>query len=228
MDKSELKNVAAIAALTLVIAYFIYGYGLGPFGWKGGISGMRTETAKLVAKRQELERRVSDAKAKVSELPRIRKERETLEAQLKEISRKLPSERESAEVLRSVESLAGRSGLTLAGVKRRPVRSQELYAELPMEVGVGGGYHDLVKFADQLAALDRLVTLSELRVQRPPPPLPGQTAPAATAPPPGSSVKAELVTVVFQALPDLMEAATPQAGGPGTPVPATPTSAPAR
>jgi Tfp pilus assembly protein PilO len=226
MDKAELKNVIAIIALTAVVAYFVYSYGLGPLGWSGGISGMRAETAKLVAKRQDLEKRVNDAKAKVTELPRIRKERETLEAQLKEISRKLPSERESADVLRSVESLAGRSGLTLAGVKRRPVRSQELYAELPMEVGVGGGYHDLVKFADQLAQLDRLVTLSEVRVQRPGPPMPGQQAPAATAPPPGSSVKADLVAVVFQALPDLTDGAAPQAGGPGSP--AAPVSAPAR
>jgi Tfp pilus assembly protein PilO len=226
MDKSELKNVIAVVALTLVVAYFLYAYGLGPLGWAGGISGMRAETAKLVAKRQELDRRVTDAKAKVSELPRIRAERAALEAQLKDISKKLPSERESAEVLRSVESLAGRSGLTLAGVKRRPVRSQELYAELPPEGGVAGGSHDLVKFADHLAQLDRLVTLSELHVQRPLPPVPGQTAAQqASAPPPGSSVKAELITVVFQALPDLTDGA-PQAGGPGAP--AAPATAPAR
>ena len=34
-----------------------------------------------------------------------------------------------------------------------------------MEVGVGGGYHDLLKFADQLAQLPRLVTLNEVKVQ---------------------------------------------------------------
>ena len=64
--------------------------------------------------------------------------------QLSEVGRRLPAEQESAEVLRSVESLAGKSGLTWLGqVRRRPNRPQELYAEIPMEVGVGGGYHEL-------------------------------------------------------------------------------------
>ena len=93
------------------------------------------------------------------------------------VSRRLPTEHESAEVLRSVEKLAGKSGLTVGQVRRRPNRPQELYVEIPMEVGVGGGYQELLKFADQLAQLPRLVTLNEVKVRarapgrRPPPPV---------------------------------------------------------
>src|SRR5262245_2751981 len=143
MEKNELKNVVAIALVVAVLAYLIYN-GLGAAGW-AGIAGLRTQVAAKRAEREKLESNVRTNTQLVADLPRIKKEREALEAQLKEISRKLPSERESAEVLRSVESLAGKSGLTLAGVKRLPVRTQELYAEIPMEVGVGGGYHDLVR-----------------------------------------------------------------------------------
>ena len=100
----------------------------------------------------------------VANLGRIKREREALEVQLRELSRRLPSEHESAQVLRSVETIAGKSGLTVGQVRRRPNRPQELYVEIPMEVGVGGGYHDLLKFADQLAQLPRLVTLNELKV----------------------------------------------------------------
>lgn len=223
MEKQELKNVVAILLVVAVLGYFIYN-GLGMAGW-AGIAGLRTQTAKLKTEREKLERNVRDAKQLVSDLPRIKKEREALEAQLREISKKLPSERESAEVLRSVESLAGKSGLTLAGVKRQPVRTQELYAEIPMEVGVGGGYHELVRFADQISQLDRLVTLSEFHILRPPPLTPGQPLAAQVVATPGT-IRANLTAVVFQALPDESAPSTPVAAG--GPVPATPAVAPAR
>jgi Tfp pilus assembly protein PilO len=176
------------------------------------VAALRSEAAKLEVERKKLETSVQSAQAMVANLDKIRKERETLELQLKEVSKRLPGERESAEVLRSVESLAGRSGLTLGSVKKRAVRSQELYAELPMEVGVGGGYHELVRFADQLSQLDRLVTLSEFAVSRPGQAVPG-TRPEATATP-GATVRAQMVAVVFQALPEPAGAATPAPGAP--------------
>ena len=70
-----------------------------------------------------------------------------------------------------------------------------------MEVAVGGGYHDLLKFADQLAQLPRLVTLNEVKVQArqragAPAPTGGRGADLS----PGS-MRADLVAVVFQATP---------------------------
>ena len=214
MERAELKNLVVIGLLILALA-FVGWNGLAMIGWRG-VAGLRMDAAKLQADRTKLETSVKSAQLMVGNLDTIRKERETLEAQLQEVSKRLPSERESAEVLRSVESLAGKSGLTLGGVKRRAVRTQELYAELPMEVSVGGGYHELVRFADQLAQLDRLVTLSEFQVVRPGP-APGQPAAASLAP--GSTVRAQMVAVVFQALP---EPAAPVPGAPAAGAPAAP------
>jgi type IV pilus assembly protein PilO len=215
MERSELKNLVLMGLVILIIAGFGWN-GLNAFGWPG-VAALRAEAAKLEVERKKLETSVQSAQAMVANLDKIRKERETLELQLKEVSKRLPGERESAEVLRSVESLAGRSGLTLGSVKKRAVRSQELYAELPMEVGVGGGYHELVRFADQLSQLDRLVTLSEFAVTRPGSSVPG-TRPEATAAP-GATVRAQMVAVVFQALP---EPALPAAPAPGAPAPGAP------
>ncbi|MBI4012175.1 MAG: type 4a pilus biogenesis protein PilO [Candidatus Rokubacteria bacterium] len=213
MERADLKNLVVIGLLILAIGLIGWN-GLGMIGWKG-VSGLQAEAGKLKADRTKLETSVKSAQMMVGNLDKIRKERETLEAQLREISRRLPSERESAEVLRSVESLAGKSGLTLAAIKRRAVRTQELYAELPMEVGVSGGYHELVRFADQLSQLDRLVTLSEFQVLRPGP-TPGQPASRVA---PGGTVKAQMVAVVFQALP---EPAAPAPGAPAAGAPAAP------
>lgn len=206
MDRQERQQIILICLLILGVGYFAWS-GLAGFP---GVKGLRDETAKLAVERDGLQREVSNAQQMVANLGRIKREREALEVQLRELSRRLPTEHESAAVLRSVETLAGKSGLTIGQVKRRPNRPQELYVEIPMEVGVGGGYQDLLKFADQLAQLPRLVTLNEVKVQA------RQRAGAPAAAPGGrgtdlapGSMRADLVAVVFQAMPIPAAAATP-------------------
>ena len=197
MDRAERQQVILICLLI---------FGVGYFGWSGlagfpGVRGLRDQSAKLERERNDLAQQVRDGQQMVANRARIRREREVLEVQLRELSRRLPSEHESGQVLRSVEALARQSGLTVGQVRRRPNRAQELYVEIPMEVSVGGGYHQLLRFADQLAQLPRLVTLSDVKVQA------RQRSEGAAAPAgrgadltPGS-VRADLVAVVFQAIP---------------------------
>jgi type IV pilus assembly protein PilO len=197
MDRAERQKIILMGLLIILVGYF---------GWAGvgafpGVSGLRQEAGKLERERDDLRQQVSNAQLLVANLGRIKKEREALEVQLRDLSRRLPSEHESGQVLRSVETLAGKSGLTVGEVRRRPNRPQELYVEIPMEVGVGGSYRDLLRFSEQLAQLPRLVTLNEVRVRGRQVAAPGN--PVATGRGtelvPGA-MRADLVAVVFQAL----------------------------
>lgn len=209
MDRAERQKVILLALLILLVGYF---------GWAGvgafqGVSGLRAEAQKLERERNDLQQQVNNARALVANLDRIRKEREALEVQLRDLARRLPSEHESAQVLRSVETLAGKSGLTVGEVRRRPNRPQELYVEIPMDVGVGGSYQELLRFSAELAQLPRLVTLNEIHVRaRQAAPAPGRPGAAGrgTDLTPGV-MRADLVAVVFQAL---------SPSGPGEPAPA--------
>jgi Tfp pilus assembly protein PilO len=215
MERAELKNLVLIGLVILLVAYVGWN-GFAALGWRG-VAALQEDAEKSAAQRANLETSVLNAKAQVANLDKIKKEREALEVQLKALTKRLPGERESAEVLRGIESLAGKSGLTLAAVRRRSPRTQELYSELPMEVGVGGGYHELVRFADQLSQLDRLVTLNEFQVSR----LvaaPGQPTTALVTP---GTIKAQMVAVVFQALPE----PAPMLPGAGAPAPGAATPA---
>jgi Tfp pilus assembly protein PilO len=204
MDRAERQKLILLCLLILGGGYFAWS-GVGGFA---GVNGMRDEAARLEKERDGLQREVSDAQQMVANLGRIKREREALEAQLRELARRLPTEPESAAVLRSVETLAGKSGLTVGQVRRRPNRPQELYVEIPLEVGVGGGYHDLLKFADQLAQLPRLVTLNEVKVQaRSRTGVPGTGGRGVDLAP--GTMRADLVAVVFQAVPMPPVAPTP-------------------
>lgn len=204
MDRAERQRVILVCLLILGVGYFAWS-GLGGFP---GVKGLSAEAAKLEAERNSLQNEVRNAQQLVANLGRIKREREALEVQLRELSRRLPTEHESAAVLRSVETLAGKAGLTVGQVRRRPNRPQELYVEIPMEVGVGGGYHDLLKFADQLAQLPRLVTLNEVKVQARTRGGAPATGGRGTDLSPGS-MRADLVAVVFQAVPVPAGAARP-------------------
>ena len=213
MDRQERQKMILLGILILGLGWIAWS-GLGAFP---GVRGLRAEAEKLETERDRLRTEVSNAQQMVANLDRIKKEREALEAQLRELSRRLPSEAESAAVLRSVETLAGKSGLTVGQVRRRPNRPQELYVEIPMDIAVGGGYHDLLKFAEQLAQLPRLVTLNEVKVQarqRAGVPAGGTGRGADLSP---GSMRADLVAVVFQATPIPV---APAPGGPAAQQPA--------
>jgi type IV pilus assembly protein PilO len=216
MDKADRQKLIMLVLLSVIAGYFGYN-GVGAFK---GVAGLQAAAAKLQVERDDLGQQIRNGQAMVANLARIKKEREGLELQLKELSRRLPSEHESAQVLRSVESLAGKSGLTVGQVRRRPTKPQELYVEIPMEVSVSGGYHDLIRFAEQLSHLPRLVTLNELRAQTRAAGAGGQ-GPAAAAAASGS-VSALMVAVVFQALPAPGGAAASGAPAGSVPVPTRP------
>jgi type IV pilus assembly protein PilO len=210
MDRQERQKLILISLLIVAVGYFAWA---GVAGFVG-VRGLREETAKLQRERDELDQQVKNAQQLVQNLGRIKREREALEVQLRDLSRRLPAEHESAQVLRSVENLAGKSGLTVGQVRRRPNRQQELYVEIPMEVAVGGGYQELLKFADQLAQLPRLVTLSEVKVVGRPRTAAASGAARGADLAPGI-MRADLVAVVFQALP----APAPPPAGAAAPAP---------
>src|SRR5437867_5631291 len=124
MDKAERQKLILLILLIGIVGYFGY-YGLG--NMFQGVSGLQAEAAKLRRERDDLQQQVESAQRMVANLDRIRKEREALEVQLRDLSRRLPGEHESAEVLRNVESLARRAGLIVSQVRRRPIRPLELY-----------------------------------------------------------------------------------------------------
>jgi type IV pilus assembly protein PilO len=186
-----------ILPIVLIIAvYVIFGYwALG--GWTYFRYG--EEVAKLQKDQADLKATIAENEAKVAALDQIRQERERLEAQLRELEKKLPREREIPELLRRVETLAGKAGLRIVQLRRLKLEPQEMYVEIPSEIGVSGNYQELLRLTDELAKLDRLVTMTEAHVVRRAPQALG-LPPAADADPGG--IRARIVAVVFQTLPE--------------------------
>ena len=125
-------------------------------------------TALEVAQRQELE-----LKGEFLRKWRIAVDLKNLEAKQQQVQQyvtlleaKLPSEAQLDSLLRDISNAAEGSGLSVEVLKAEPVVRQEYYLEQPISVNLTGkGYHEFGRFAEALAALERIVTLDSVTLE---------------------------------------------------------------
>lgn len=121
------------------------------------IGALQTELAQLGSD-------VSIYQAKVKRLDELKVENERLQHLLAEQRRQLPEQHEVADLLEQVSDAGARSGLVFRLWRPGPAKPHEsgLYQSLPVQVEVGGGYHQLGVFFEKVAHLDRIVNIGDL------------------------------------------------------------------
>jgi len=81
--------------------------------------------------------------------------------------RQLPSDTEVPGLLEDITRTGLGSGLEFEEIKLQPEAIQQFYIELPIQITVVGGYHDLATFVSGVASLPRIVTLHDFEVKIP-------------------------------------------------------------
>lgn len=121
------------------------------------ISSLRAQLDKLQKQIQEQQ------KAKEAKL-NLEREIKALETELKVLSSKLPEEKEIPDLLSSVNEMGRLHGLEFVLFKQgKPVR-KEYYSEIPVEIQVRGGFHQILQFLSKVGAMDRIVHISKLKM----------------------------------------------------------------
>jgi type IV pilus assembly protein PilO len=114
------------------------------------INAERAKLLRLVANREETEREIAE-----------------VEERFNQVKAQLPDQKEIPELLRQVSNLGRDSGLEVLFFRQKPEVFQDLYAEVPVEMGVRGGYHQIALFFDKVRHLDRIVNVSDLSMKNP-------------------------------------------------------------
>jgi type IV pilus assembly protein PilO len=127
------------------------------------LAPLQTEVAALDAQNASLQREVVQNRAIVAEFARFRKELAELESRLTLLKEKLPTEKETPPLYRSVHEAAVQAGLAVSLFQPRDPRPRDYYSEIPITVTAEGGYHDLGQFLDRVAKLPRVVNLADLK-----------------------------------------------------------------
>jgi type IV pilus assembly protein PilO len=103
---------------------------------------------------------------KANKLEALKQDRANAEQQLATLQQELPLEADVDLLLKQIAELGIKSGLDIK--LWRPTSSRQgtsgLYTEHPVDVEVGGGYHAVAGFFDQVGRLQRIVNVTNLKM----------------------------------------------------------------
>jgi type IV pilus assembly protein PilO len=100
-----------------------------------------------------------------AKLPEFRAQVVELEARLNNLKAVLPEEKDAADLLRRMQTVATQSNLTIKSFKPAPTVTKELHAEWPINLELDGNFHNLAMFFDRVSKFTRIVNISSLEVK---------------------------------------------------------------
>jgi len=114
-----------------------------------------TSKQQTVEKYQKIAAQLETFRTQVSEL----------EARLHALLRELPESREIPGMIRQISDLGVRTGLQISLIKPMLEQRKEFYAEIPIQVRVKGQYHAVGRFFDDLAHLERVISVDGIQIE---------------------------------------------------------------
>jgi type IV pilus assembly protein PilO len=130
----------------------------------------RDYAAKLDAKQAVLTKKQQELNEQMvilADLPKFRQETADMKSKRQKALEQLPNEKDIDKLLEDISTLAIESGLEILLFKPQQEVRRNFYAEIPVELKLSGGYHDLALFYDKIASLPRIVNVSDLLIEKP-------------------------------------------------------------
>jgi len=118
-------------------------------------------------RRQALETELTQLQAQLRNKAKTTEEIAEVEGQFQQVKAQLPEQKEIPELLRQVSNLGRESGLEVVLFRQKAEALRDLYAEVPVEMAVRGGYHQVALFFDKVRHLDRIVNVSDISIKSP-------------------------------------------------------------
>ena len=122
---------------------------------------MAARETQLLALRADITKGLTTAK----KLPEFRQQVTDLEGRLANLKAILPEEKDAADLLNRMQTVAAQSSMTIKGFKPSPTVTKQLHAEWPITLELDGTYHNLATFFDRVGKFTRIVNISGLDVK---------------------------------------------------------------
>jgi len=153
--KIKIGIAVVLALLPLIVFYFLF---YQPNTEK--ISNLEQQVTTLTKEVKEVEKRAAD-------LPKFEKELEEAMVAFEETSALLPKDNEIPKLLKDISALGRSAGLDFLTFKPQADVPKDFYAEIPISINVKGPYHNMGFFFDQVSKLERIVSVSNVKMSSP-------------------------------------------------------------
>jgi type IV pilus assembly protein PilO len=155
----ELKYKVAIAVslllLPLILFFFVF------------FQPNNKKISSLSTQRTSLDQKLKEVKTKLQNRSKLQRELDDTLAIFEETSKLLPKDQEIPKLFADISSLGKISGLDFLTFKPQTDIPKDFYAEIPVDIDVIGPYHNVGFFFDQVSRLDRIVSVSNVKMTSP-------------------------------------------------------------
>lgn len=153
--KHKLIGAAGLLLLPLVLFFFL---------WYQPTS---KEIATLTQKKDTAVQELNKAKATAATLDEHKAEMAAIEERFAETSELFPKEKEIPRLLTDISAEGQSAGLEFLTFKPLAAIPKDFYAEIPIDIQVRGPYHNLGSFLDQVSKLNRIVSVTNVKISAP-------------------------------------------------------------
>jgi type IV pilus assembly protein PilO len=159
IDAETIANLSPARKLILLLV--IAGIIVGAY-WYGFYRSKARTLNTLEAEYSTKQAKLNENEAIVRNLPRFKEEVDKLNVRLKTVVRELPNRREIPNLLETISNLGAINGLEVVYVKPNADVNKDFYAEVPIQIKVKGGYHEVGMFFDAVSKLPRIINISNV------------------------------------------------------------------
>ena len=154
------KTVLSVLLSGGLLAVFFFTHFL-PFGYPNQQDRLNVLKTDYERKSTELAR----ARTTVADLPRFESEYEQLHDRWQLAAELLPTDRQLGSLLRKITLAGQETGVQFVRFRPSPPKTDTYYTEMPVQIAVSGGYHQIGSFLAELANMRRIVTVADMRLK---------------------------------------------------------------
>ena len=153
--QQKIGILAGLIVAILLLDYFLF------------YSPRSDEISKLTQEVENQRNERDKKKKEAANIPKLKEQMAQLDGRLKEAVAQLPDRKEIPDLLSSISNKVKESGLDILIFRPRAENIQEFYAEIPVDIVVRGGYHNVATFFDEVGRLNRLVNIANIELRNP-------------------------------------------------------------
>jgi type IV pilus assembly protein PilO len=151
---AAVKFIAGLLLLIIVLA----------LGYNFHLRDLQNMLEQRQQEEETLKEQFASKAFQAANLEAYKEQMREMEVSFGALLRQLPSDTEVPGLLEDITRTGLGSGLEFEEIKLLPEVVQQFYIELPIQIKVTGGYHDLATFVSGVASLPRIVTLHDFHL----------------------------------------------------------------
>lgn len=176
---TQLPWYGQIGAFVVVSALAVFGF------YNFYARDTYTELAGKQARLEGLRADINKGLATARRLQEFQAEVSDLQVRLDALKSILPDQKDYADLLRRIQTLATQSNLTVRVFSPQAVVTRQIHAEWPIKLQVEGTYHNLGFFLDRISKFPRLINVGDVRIR------------ALSQPEPNATITADCTATTF-------------------------------